>query len=111
MDIDFKTAEMGELMNDFKKLVRSFNVHRAKRIRQRLDELKAAPKLADMRTLPGRCHELKGTKNHTLSLDLDGPYRLILKPSNDPIPLNHDGGLDWNAVTAITVQEVRDTHD
>jgi proteic killer suppression protein len=64
-----------------------------------------------MRKLPGRCHELKGDRGGQLSLDLDGPYRLIFRPGHDPIPAKGDGGLDWAQVTDIVMLEVVDTHE
>jgi plasmid maintenance system killer protein len=111
LKIDFRDKSMAELANDWKKLVRTFNVEGAKRIKRRLDELAAAPNLSVMRGLPGRCHELKGSKSHDLSIDLEGPYRLIFVPSDDPVPLKGDGGLDWAGVTGVTIQGIKDTHD
>ena len=102
---------MKDLVNDFKQLVRALNLERAKRLRRRLDELAAAANLAVMRNLPGRCHELKGSKEYALSIDLDGPYRLIFVPSDDPIPLKKDGGLDWAKVTKVTIKSIQDTHE
>ena len=84
---------------------------RAKKIRQRLDDLYAAVVLEDTRNLPGRCHELKGDRAGQLSLDLDHPYRLIFEPANDPVPQKRDGGLDWTRTTAIVIVDVEDTHD
>jgi plasmid maintenance system killer protein len=111
LKIDFRDKSMAELVNDYKRLVRTLNVERAKRLRRRLDDLAAAANLAVMRGLPGRLHELKGSKSHDLSIDLDGPYRLILVPSDDPIPLKKDGGLDWSGVTMVTIQRIEDTHE
>ena len=96
---------------EWKRLVRLHNEHRAKLIRRRLDDLRAAPTLEVMRNLPGRCHELKGDRKGQLSLDLDGPYRLILMSAQDPMPTKTDGGLDWARVTVIAVLEVSDTHE
>ncbi|WP_229548556.1 hypothetical protein [Nostoc sp. CHAB 5836] len=45
-----------------------------------------------------------------LSLDLDGPYRLIFEPADQPIPLKPDGGLDWDKVTAVEILGVENTH-
>lgn len=76
-----------------------------------MDELLAASNLEEMRSLPqARCHELRGDRDGQLSLDLDHPYRLIIQPANDPIPLKPDGGLDWAQVTAVLIVEVADTH-
>jgi proteic killer suppression protein len=54
--------------------------------------------LADMRTMPGRRHELHGDRAGELSLDLDHPYRLLFRPMADP-DRGPGGGLDWAAVT------------
>lgn len=111
MEIVFESEEAAAKYNDFKRLVKLHNVQRAKLIRRRLDDLRAAPNLETMRTLPGRCHELKGDRDFEISLDLDGPYRLILYPAHNSIPLKPDLGLDWKKVTAVLIKEVVDTHE
>jgi plasmid maintenance system killer protein len=111
VDILFESADAAEEYNDEKRLVRSHNVQRAKLIRRRLDDLRAAPNFETMRNLPGRCHELKGNRALQLSIDLDGPYRLILYPAHNPVPAKPDGGMDWKKVTAVTIKEVRNTHE
>jgi plasmid maintenance system killer protein len=97
--------------SDEKRLVRSHGKPRARLIRRRLDELRAAANLDILRQLPGRCHELRGHLALHLSIDLDGPYRLIFYPAHNPIPIKPDGGMDWKNVTAITIKEVTDTHE
>lgn len=91
--------------------MRRHNLQRAKLIRRRLDDLRAAQTLEVMRNLPGRCHELKGDRSGQLSVDLDGPYRLLFNPAHDPIPAKEDGGLDWTRVTAIILLGVVNTHE
>ena len=44
-----------------------------------------------------------------LSLDLDGPYRLLFRPAEDADP-GPGGGLDWDKVTAVIVADVIDPH-
>ena len=82
----------------------------AKVIARRLDDLRAARSLEDMRNLAGRCHELAGNRAGQLSLDLRGPYRLLFAPAHDPAPTKTDGGLDWTRVTAVEIIAVEDTH-
>lgn len=57
-----------------------------------------------------RRHELTGKRKGTLSLDLDGPYRLIIQPLYNPLPERPEGGLDWYRITAIKVLSIEDTH-
>ena len=111
VEIDFDNDSLEKDCNDLSRLVKRHNVKRAKLIRRRLDDLRAARSLDVMRALPGRCHELLGDRALQLSLDLDGPYRLILRPRHNPVPVKADGGLDWTKVTELTVVEVVDTHD
>lgn len=111
MEIFFADAKEAADWNDSKRLVRLHGAQRARLIRRRLDDLRAAANLQVMRALPGRCHELKGDRAKTLSVDLDGPYRLLFKPAHNPLPEKADGGLDWDQVTAIAIDGVVDTHE
>ena len=112
MNILFRTRKFSKECNDHNLLVKRHGERRALLIEQRLHELLAADNLEVMRSLPqARCHELKGTHKGQLSVDLDYPYRLILKPYHNPIPEKEDGGLDWSKVTEIIILGVEDTHE
>ena len=112
MDILFKTKKFQKECNKHKTLARVYGQRRAKLIRRRLDELKAATTLEDIRRLLGpRCHELKGNRAGQLSVDLDYPYRLLFVQANDPLPKRIHGGLDWKRVTAIEITGIEDTHE
>lgn len=111
MIIDFSNNDFEEECNNHRLLVRRQGNIRANRIRRRLDDLRAAEVLADMRNLPGRCHELRGTRSGQLSLDLDHPYRLIFEPAENPAPRKPDGGLDWDEIASVRIIGVDDTHE
>jgi proteic killer suppression protein len=111
MDIVFKSKKLEKQFNNQKLLERKNGTDRAKRIRRRLDNLRAVNVLEDMRNLPGRCHELTGNRAGQLSLDLDHPYRLIFEPANEPIPIKLDGGMDWKKITAVNIIGIEDTHE
>jgi plasmid maintenance system killer protein len=112
LEILFSSKKFNQECNDYRLLVKKHGDRRAKKIRTRLDDLRAATNLEMVRPpFPGRCHELKGNRAGQLSFDLDHPYRLIFEPANDPIPLKADGGLDWRQVTAIRIIGVEDTHE
>ncbi|HEY9691641.1 MAG TPA: hypothetical protein V6D15_05525 [Oculatellaceae cyanobacterium] len=111
MDIVFKNNKFEKECNNQRLLEKKYGQDRAKRIRRRLDDLRAASVLEDMRNLPGRCHELLHDRAGQLSLDLDHPYRLIFEPADEPIPKKPDGGIEWTKVTAVMIIGVEDTHE
>jgi proteic killer suppression protein len=115
LDISFKDKKTANLFNENAKLEKQHGAQRAKKIRIRLAELRAAPTLNEFgppKKPPARCHELTGGKRKgQISVDLDHPYRLIFIPNHDPVPRKEDGGLDWEQVTSVKILGVEDTHE
>jgi plasmid maintenance system killer protein len=111
VDILFRDRKLEKVCNNDSLLIRTYGPLRAKLLKRRLDEFRAAENLEVLRSLPQlRCHELKGDREGTLAVNLDHPYRLIFEPAHDPVPSKPDGGLDWTGVTAIRVLSVEDYH-
>lgn len=78
---------------------------------RRLAVLKSAPSLALVPTFPpDRLHLLTGNRRGQYAVDLVHQYRLVFKPSHDPVPLKEDGGIDKDGVTKIAILEVVDYH-
>lgn len=109
MEVSFEDPDLAETFRNEREVRKKHGAVRAKKIQQRLEDLEAAETLATMRTLPGRCHELRGDRAGQLSLDLDHPYRLLFRPAGNPDP-GPGGGLDWSAVRAVVVIGIEDTH-
>ena len=113
IDINFASKQLQKQFSEEKAMLKAFGQQRAKRIKAVMTALRAAPNLgvfAPPFSPPHRCHELKGKRKGTLSLDLDGPYRLIVQPLNNPLPERSEGGLDWHRITAIKISGIEDTH-
>lgn len=110
MDITFATEKLQKLCNDKKALTKAFGAVCAKKIHNRLDDMRDAPTLDVCRALPGRYHELIGDRKGQIACDAEHPKRLIFKPAHNPIPTKADGGLDWGKVTAVCVMEIEDYH-
>lgn len=110
MDILFRDKKMAERCMNHSLSQKVYGKVGAKRLRQRLDDLRAASTLEDMRHLPGRCHVLKGDRAGVLSIDLEHPYRLLFVPAHNPTPRKEDGGLDWSKITVLEIIGVEDTH-
>ena len=109
MEITFQNNKIRKLCNDSKRAFREHGKAVAEKLRRRLDDLRAARCLADMRNTAGRIEELTADHKGQLSLHLNGK-RLVFKPGNEPMPLKDDGGLDWQNVTAVTIIEIEDYH-
>jgi len=111
ISVVFANNRVRKLCNNHKAAVRKLGPDCAKRLTQRLGELAASDSLAVIGTLHGpRCEELSGARKGQLSVRLEGGMRLIFRPAHDPVPIKPDGGLDWKAVTAIEILEIKDYH-
>jgi proteic killer suppression protein len=110
MEILFTSTKMQKLCSSEKVMLKTLGQVQAKKLQQRLAELKAAETLADIpKGPPPRCHELSGDRQGQLSVDLVHPQRLMFRPEQ-PVPLKDDGGLDWSRVTKIEILEITDPH-
>ena len=110
MEIFFGDKKLAETCSDTRRRRKALGENRGRRLGRRLDDLAAASSLEDIRTLPGRCHELKGDRARRFAVDLDGPYRLIFEPAHNPLPMNDDGGLIWSEVRKIRILEIGNYH-
>lgn len=97
-------------MNDDARRSRTYGAEQAKKLRLRLADLDAAETLEVMRTTGGQCHELNGDRKGQLAVHLNGNYRLVFEPADDPPAVKEDGGIDWPSVRAIRILEVVDYH-
>lgn len=111
MLIGFKTDELEMLCTDDKEADKAFGRACRKKLRRRLDDLKRASTLQEMRQQAGRCHELKGDFAGCLAVDVHGGVRLVFAPGYKEPPLKPDGGLDWRAVECLDVVYLGDYHD
>jgi proteic killer suppression protein len=80
------------------------------RLKHRLDDIKAAENMQELKALPGRLHALRADRKGQWAIDLEHPKRLIMEPLGDPLPYNEDGWLDLEKVTAVRVLGMEDYH-
>ena len=110
MDVLFASDKLHRALSTQRVLQADWGQEGAKKITLRLQQLAAAPTLADMRNLPGRCHELTGDRAGQFAVDVHKGYRLVFRPTAEPPPRKPDGGIDWAQVDSITVDEIVDYH-
>ena len=112
MEILYQGSRIEKICTDQAYRFKKHGEARSRAIESRLGELEDVDNLEQMRLLPqAGCHELKGNRKGTLAVDLDGAWRLVFEPANDPVPRKPDGGLDRTQVTVIRILEVGDYHD
>ena len=111
MDIYFTKKKLEKVCSQEKEMQKQLGAEMAKKLKQRLMELKAATNLLEVSYLPPtRLHELTGNRRGQFTVDLKHPYRLLFIPVNDTIVRLKDGGIDRSKVTLIEIIEIIDFH-
>lgn len=110
MNITFNTKRLEKYANKDRIAQQKLGIIRAKKYKQRIDDLQAVETLEDVRYLPGRYHELTGDRKGQWACDLDQPYRLIFIPHEDPIPTNEEGQYIWIEIKGIEIMDITDYH-
>lgn len=106
MKINYQPKKLEKTTVDYRAISKNYG-NMAKKVNQRLEEMKAASTLEVLGKIPAaRCHELKGNLSGCLAVDISGNHRIIFKPDHEPPPEKDDGGLDWSQVTAITIVDI-----
>ena len=110
VEISYKNRKLEKQLTDPREMTKSFG-QLARKINQRLKDLTDSDTLAIMRTIPAaRCHELTGDRKGELAVDVSGNYRILFEPNHAPKPKKNDGGLNWEEVTKIQINEIEDYH-
>jgi proteic killer suppression protein len=108
MEITFQNTKFEKLFNSFPSLQRTYGKVGAAIIRRRLDDLRAATVLEDVRRLPGKYHELTGTRAGQIAVHVQEPYRMIFEPCATEHGI---GPLNWSKIDSIKIVEIVNYHD
>ncbi len=111
MEVFFRSRGLQRVCSTERLMLREVGKGMARKLMQRLAELRAAEALSDVSHLPpARLHELTNRKG-VFSVDLEHPRRLLFIPADDPVPRTVDGGIDLAAVRSVEIINIEDTHD
>jgi proteic killer suppression protein len=113
MDIHISDNNLRKAVEDQAACRRRYGPEMAKKIMIRVAVLRAADSLADFwppKSGPERCHELKGDREGTFSIDLKQPYRLLFRSAAPPPADRSDEQQHWKSITAIEIFAIEDTH-
>jgi proteic killer suppression protein len=115
MDIYVSDNNLRGAITDEGDCRRQYGADTAKKVTLRVAALRAADSLADFwppKSGPERCHELKGDRAGTFSVDLKQPYRLLFEAYEaTAMPDRSDERLRWKSIMAIHILGIEDTHE
>src|SRR5262249_55514406 len=105
MKVWFRNKKLKREIEDDAERIKRYGAVMAKKIKLRMDALKAANSLADFlpsSSGPERCHELTGNLAGTFSMDVKQPYRLLFWPVNIPDDIDTvDEKKRWQAIKEV----------
>lgn len=105
MEVEYESTRLEVLFSDQRRLRRTYGDACVKKLRNRMSSIWAAPTLEHLGRMPGGLHPLSGNRHGQFAMDLDGGWRLILRP-REPVPLRPDGGVDRTLVAAVVIVEI-----
>ena len=106
MDIKFGNNRLLKSANNDREGQKKLGAIRFKIYKKRLDQIRAARNLEDLRLVPGKFHELKEDRKGQWACDLDQPYRLIFTPQENPIPSDNNGKFIWVEILGVEIIEI-----
>lgn len=109
MEIEFASSSLQKLCEQRRLMDRKLGAVSARKLRTRLDDLRAATTLAEVTA--GKPHPLKGEWEGRFALNLHGGIRLVFESINEPVPVNEDGSIAWEKVSKIQIVFIGDYHD
>lgn len=110
MNITIRDRKLKKIADSRAKLIARYGKNRGEKLKERLDDLMAATTLEDVRHLPGNHHELVKNRKGQWACSLDGAYRLIYIPHENPIPTDPDGRYIWDEIVGVEIIEIEDYH-
>jgi proteic killer suppression protein len=108
MQITYASKAIQRLCEEDKHQRKQLGEKRAKRLKNRLSELRAVQNVSQLQL--GRPHALTADRAGQYSIDLDGPMRLLFESTEQPPPTLPSGGIDWQQVNSVRLLEIGDTH-
>jgi proteic killer suppression protein len=77
--LSYATRDLERICTDARRMQKSLGAERAKKLQLRLDDLRAAEKMADLLQMTGKWEELKADRAGQWSARLTGNWRLIVE--------------------------------
>lgn len=111
MEIEFKSKKLKKACNEEASGHREWGQNRARKVGQRLTELRAVANLLEFSKIPGTgFHPLHQNRQGQFAVSLNGNWRLVFLPLENPNSRLPDGSVDLENISGIKILEVEDYH-
>jgi len=110
MELSYKNNKLEKSLTQDKGLAKNYGTL-AKKVKQRINQLKSADNLEIISKLPVlRFHHYIGKDIGIWSIDIQENWRILFKINQDPIPTLDNDDLDLKAITLIRIERIEDPH-
>jgi len=110
MQINYKTKKLKKQLTSEREMLKAYG-QRAKKLNQRLGELKAANNLKEISLIPPlRLHPYKGSRKGEWSIDIKDNWRILFVIDKPGSPENGKVSLDLGEITIIKITSIEDPH-
>ncbi len=109
MRIEYRTKQLRQYAEDKRAAIKALGAEMAKQYLRRIASITIAKNFEDLRTEPGKFHELAGDRQGQWSASLNANYRLIITPKEEP-PTDESGRIDWMQSMEAVIVEITDYH-
>lgn len=107
MEVEAADKKIQKILENQSKLCIKYGADMAKKILQRIAELKAAENLEVVCKFKHLgCHQLQGDRKGQWAITLKNNYRMILIEATGRLSYLQDGSIDLTRITAVTIKEL-----
>lgn len=100
----FSTKTIRALCECQAKAERVLGLKAAKKLRERLADIRAAASVTDL--IAGRPHEIEGGRLPNYAINLADGYRVVLCANHNEIPITKAGRVDWSKVSRVRIHKI-----
>jgi proteic killer suppression protein len=105
----FSTKAIRSLCECQAKAERELGLKAAKKLRERLADIRAASNVTDL--VAGHPREIDGGRLPNYAINLADGYRMLLCANHNEIPLTKTAQVDWSKVSRVRIHKIEVAHE
>jgi len=105
LNVEYNTKKLAKSVGNLKLIGKNYG-SRAKKVNQRLEDLKSSPDLEVFKIVCPSCHPLKGDRLGEFAVEISGNHRIIFRINQQPVPTDDKNQILFSKVTSITIMSI-----